>query len=53
MTIEPGSQAYWLVQQLNAGASPPDHAGTIEFVARLLAPIFTGPDDRPYIPRHV
>ena len=39
MIIEQGSQAYRLAQLLNAGSSPPDHAGTILFMARLLRPV--------------
>ena len=53
MTTEQGSQAYRLIQQLNAGASPPDHEGTIRFMALLLAPICRQPGERRHIPRHV
>ncbi len=53
MTTEQGSQAYRLVQLLNAGWAVPDHAGTIEFMARLLVPVYTEPGERPYISRHV
>ena len=42
MIIEQGSQAYRLAQLLNAGSSPPDHAGTILFMARLLRPVAVG-----------
>ena len=50
MVIERGSQAHQLVQHLNAGASPPDHEGTLRFMALLLRPIY-----RPegYAPRRV
>lgn len=53
MTTERGSQAFRLVQQLNAGMSPPDHAGTIEFMARLLVPVYTEPGSDHRVPRHV
>lgn len=40
MTIERGSQAYQLVQILNAETSPPDHEGTLLLMALLLKPIY-------------
>lgn len=53
MTTERGSQAYRLVQHLNAGAEPPDHEGTLRFMAVLLRPIFVRYGERRYNPRHV
>ena len=50
MTIERGSRAYQLAQMLNAGMSPPDHAGTLQFMATLLKPAAVG-RGAGYIPR--
>ena len=53
MAIERGSQAFRLVQNLNAGASPPDHEGTLRFLALLLRPIYQPQGERHYAPRRV
>ena len=51
--IEQGSQAFRLIQQLNAGASPPDHEGTLRFIAILLRPIYQRQRECRYSPRRV
>ena len=53
MIIEQGSQAYRLAQMLDTrDRSPPDHVGTILFMARLLKRVAARPGEPPgYSPR--
>ena len=48
MTIERGSQAYRLVQEINRGLDLPDHAGALLLVASILRPVYaSGSGTRP------